>query len=218
MDTPKRNLLLANGAIGPPLFIAAFLLEGSTRPGYDPRRYPVSSLAIGERGWRQTANFLMVGAALVACSRGMRPERTGDTGGATWEARLLGVAGVGLIGAGLFTTDPVFGYPSDTPLLLQQESLSGRLHDLASLLFFAGVPGACFASSRRAARAGERAWAAYSLLTGLAMLVTFVLAGVGFSQQPRLVRNAGVVQRLSIGTGLVWVAVHAVRLLRASRS
>lgn len=209
MDTPRRDLLLACGAVGPPLFIAAFLLEGSRRPDYDPRRFPVSSLALGERGWRQTANFLMVGAALVACSRGIR---------SGWEARLLGVAGGGLIGAGIFTTDPVFGYPPAAPLLLDQETRSGRLHNLASLLFFAGVPGACFVSARQAARAGKRPWAAYSLLTSLAMLVTFVLAGAGFTQQSRLTAHAGTIQRLSIGTGLIWVTLRTVGLLRSARS
>jgi hypothetical protein len=218
MDTSGRKILLACGAIGPPLFVAAFLLEGATRPGYDPRRYPVSSLAIGARGWRQAANFLMVGTAIVACSRGVRPEGAGDASGTDWEARLLGTAGIGLIGAGLFATDPVFGYPAEAPLLLRQESLVGHLHNLASVLFFVGVPGASFAAYRRSRRAGKGLWGAYSLLTGFAMLATFVLAGVGFSQNPRLVQHAGTVQRLSISTGLAWVALRAVRLLRASHA
>jgi hypothetical protein len=217
MGTSQRNMLLACGAIGPPLFVAVFLLEGGTRPGYDPRRHPVSSLAIGARGWRQAANFLMVGASLVACSRGARRERLGDANDTDWEARLLGIGGLGLIGAGLFTTDPVFGYPLEAPLLLDQESRSGQLHNLASVLFFVGVPGACLVACRRFARENNPAWAAYSLLTALAMPVAFVLAGAGFAQQRRLVQNAGVLQRLAIATGLAWVTLRAVRLLRASR-
>jgi hypothetical protein len=143
--------------------------------------------------------------------------QTGNISGTDWEARLLGVAGSGLIGAGLFSTDPVFGYPPEAPLLLDQESPSGHLHNLASLLFFAGLPGACFVTGRRSWQAGKRPWGAYSLFTGVAMLVTFVLAGVGFSQNPRLVKNAGVVQRLSITSGLAWIVLRAVRLLRADR-
>jgi hypothetical protein len=206
MDTVRRRILLASGAVGPPLFIAVFLLEGGTRPDYDPRRHPISSLALGKRGWRQTANFLMVGASICAFSRGIR---------LAWEARLLGVAGLGLIGAGLFATDPVFGYPTDAPLLLEQESLSGHLHNLASVLFFVGVPGACFAACLRPKQTSERAWWAYSLLSGITTLVTFVLAGAGFSQDSRLKDNAGVMQRLSVTTGLAWIALRAVQLLRA---
>src|SRR5262245_19979914 len=52
------------GVVGPLLFIVVFLLEGATRSGYDPVRYPVSSLSIGTRGWIQAANFLMVGLSL----------------------------------------------------------------------------------------------------------------------------------------------------------
>jgi hypothetical membrane protein len=218
MKMSGRRVLLACGAIGPPLFVAVFLGEGATRPGYDPRRHPVSSLAIGQRGWRQIANFLMLGTAVVAFSRGIRSGQAGATSGTDWETRLLGVSGVGLIGAGLFSTDPVFGYPPEAPLLLEQESPAGHLHNLASLLFFAGLPGACFVAGRRSWRAGNRPWAAYSLLTGIAMLLTFVLAGVGFTQHPRLVQNAGVVQRLSIATGLAWITLRAVRLLRAGRA
>ena len=218
MNGVGRRILLICGAIGPPLFVAVFLREGSTRPGYDPRRHPVSSLAIGARGWRQVANFVMVGTAIVAFSRGMRAGRAGATSGTEWEARLLGVAGSGLIGAGIFSTDPVFGYPPAAPLLLKQESPSGHLHNLASLLFFAGLPGACFVAGRRAEQAGKRLWATYSLLTGVAMLVTFVLAGMGFTQHPRLAQNAGVVQRLSITTGLAWTTLRAVQLLRGDRA
>ncbi len=70
----------------------------------------------------------------------------------------------------------------------------------------------------RSARAGKHRWAAYSLLTSLTMLITFVLAGVGFSQHPRFVQNVGIGQRLSITTGLAWVALRAMRLLWSSRS
>jgi hypothetical protein len=45
------------------------------------------------------------------------------------------------------------------------------------------------------------------------MLVTFVLAGVGFSQNPSLVSFAGVFQRLSIIIGLTWLALLAFRLM-----
>ena len=214
MATLGRKVLLACGAIGPPLFVAAFLREGSKRADYDPRRHPVSSLALGERGWVQSANFLLTGTAIVAFSRGVRPAAQDVASGTPWESRLLGLAGIGLIGAGLFPTDPVFGYPSDMPLALEQSSARGHLHNLFSLLLFAGLPGACLVEGRRFARASRRGWAAYSLLTGIGMPVTFVLAGLGFAQSPRLVRNAGVFQRLSIASGLAWITLRVVQLLR----
>jgi hypothetical protein len=47
--------------------------------------------------------------------------------------------------------------------------------------------------------------------------VAFVLAGVGFNQHPRLVRRAGIWQRLSIASGLGWVMLRALRLWRATQ-
>ena len=75
MDRTKPTLgtkaLLACGVIGCPLFVLVFLIEGATRVGYDPLRYPISSLSIGALGWMQAANFLMVGAAIFASALGM---------------------------------------------------------------------------------------------------------------------------------------------------
>jgi hypothetical protein len=107
--TLTRALLLC-GAVGDPLFVVVFLILGVTRPGYDPLRHPVSSFAIGERGWLQAANFLLVGASLVACATGLwRALPVGP--GRLWGPLLIGLAGVGRVGAGVCITDPVFGYP-----------------------------------------------------------------------------------------------------------
>ena len=52
----KTKALLSCGVIAGPLFVLVFLVEGATRAGYDPFRHPVSSLALGDHGWTQTAN------------------------------------------------------------------------------------------------------------------------------------------------------------------
>ena len=206
------RLLLACGAIGPLLFIVVFLIEGATRADYNPLRYPVSSLSIGDLGWIQAANFLMVGLLLFAFALGLRRALRASRGVA-WGPLLIGLAGIGLFGAGIFTSDPVYGYPPSAPLVLAQYSAHGHLHDLFSLLLFVGLPTACFVFCRRFATVGERGWAVYSILTGLGMLVTFVLAGMGFTQNPSLVHFAGVFQRLSIIIGLTWIALLALRLM-----
>src|SRR5712691_8785992 len=131
------RLLLACGAIGPLLFIVVFLIEGATRADYNPLRYPVSSLSIGDLGWIQAANFLMVGLLLFAFALGLRRALRGESGG-TWGPLLIGLAGIGLFGAGIFTSDPIFGYPPSAPLVLAQYSVHGHLHDLFSVLLFVG--------------------------------------------------------------------------------
>jgi hypothetical membrane protein len=206
------RLLLACGVIGPLLFIVVFLLEGATRANYNPLRYPVSSLSIGDLGWIQAANFFMVGSLLFAFALGLRRALRTSRGG-VWGPLLIGLAGIGLFGAGIFTSDPVYGYPPGAPLVLAQYSVHGHLHDLCSTLFFVGLPAACFVFCRRFATSGERGWAVYSFLAGLGMLAAFVLAAVGFSQNPSLVNFAGVFQRLAISIGLTWIAILAFWLM-----
>jgi hypothetical membrane protein len=206
------RLLLACGVIGPLLFIIVFLIEGATRADYNPFRYPISSLSIGAMGWTQAANFLLLGVLLVAFAIGLRRALRGSRGG-LWGPILIGLAGIGLFGAGIFTTDPIFGYPPDAPLVIAQYTFHGHMHDLCSVLFFAGVPIASFVFCRRFATTGERGWALYSLLSGFGMLVFFALAAIGFDQNPALVHIAGVFQRLSIGIGLIWVALLALQLM-----
>ena len=63
---------LACGVIAGPLFVVAFLFEGATRANYDPLRHPVSSLALGDYGWVQSANFIFAGLLRLAFSVGLR--------------------------------------------------------------------------------------------------------------------------------------------------
>ncbi|MEU7914775.1 DUF998 domain-containing protein [Microbispora bryophytorum] len=58
--------LLACGLVVGPLFTVAYLAEGATRAYYRPLRHPVSSLALGDRGWTQTANFFVAGLLSLA--------------------------------------------------------------------------------------------------------------------------------------------------------
>src|SRR3974390_3527919 len=60
-----RRLLRCGVAAGP-AFAALFLLEGAVRDGYRPLRHPVSSLALGPRGWIQAGNFAMAGTLFLA--------------------------------------------------------------------------------------------------------------------------------------------------------
>ena len=115
-----------------------FLIEGAMTPDYDPLRHPVSSLALGPFGWTQTLNFIFVGILTLAFAVGLVRLRGArhKVGGI-----LVGVWGVGLIGAGAFVTDPVSGYPPGTPPTQVDTTTPGTLHDLFSVAaFFALVP------------------------------------------------------------------------------
>ncbi len=217
MATPAKEMnmqpralrrLLACGIIAPLFFIVAFLIAGAVRPGYDPLRQPVSSLSIGAAGWTQIANFLITGSLLIAFAVGLRRALRP----AFWGPLLIGLAGLGLVGAGLFVADPLNGYPPGAPLVPVARSTHGRLHDLFGVPVFLGLPIAGFVFTRLFARRGERGWAVYSFMSALAMFVLFVVAGMGFNQTPGLSAFAGVFQRLSLAAGLGWVALLADHL------
>jgi len=212
-ETKGTRWLLACGAIGCPLFVIVFLMAGTFRSDYSALRYPISSLSIGDFGWIQATNFIITGLLILVFAIGLR--RALQSGiGAVWGPRLIGLAGIGLVGAGIFTTDPVFGYPPSAPLVLAQFSTHGHLHDFFSIFVFLGLPIACFVFSRRFATLEKREWALYSALTGVGILVTFVLAAIGFSQNPGFVDFAGVYQRLSIIIGWTWITLLAMHSLR----
>lgn len=212
-DSRLTNVLLACGVIGPPLFILVFLIEGATRTDYNALRYPISSLSIGASGWTQATNFVVTGLLILALALGLRRAiRTGA--GSLWGPLLIALTGIGLIGAGFFTTDPLFGYPPDAPLTLTQFTTHGHFHDFFSSFVFLGLPIACFVFTRRFAGAGKRGWAIYSLLSGAGILTAFMLAAIGFNQTPGFVNLGGVYQRLSISIGWLWMTLLALHFLR----
>jgi Protein of unknown function (DUF998) len=179
-----------------------------TRAGYDPLRHPVSSLALGDWGWTQIANFLVAGLLTLAFSAGLR-RAFRSVGGSTWGPLLVGVWGVGLLGAGIFVTDPVSGYPPGTPGRLSGYSWHGALHDLFSLPAFVALAAACFVFGRRFAAWGERGWAVYSVFSGVVFAVGFVLSSAGFGQAAGLVDIAGLIQRVTVTVGFGWLAALA---------
>ena len=216
-STVMTKALLACGAIAGPLFVIAFLFEGATRANYDSLRHPVSSLALGDYGWVQSANFVVVGLLTLAFFVGLR--RALEQGkGSTWGPLLVAVWAVGLLGAGFLVTDPVSGYPPGTPDRLSGNSWHGALHDLFSLLGFVALAAACFVFGRWFVGRGKRGWALYSAASGVVFAVAFVLSSAGFAQVAGLVDLAGLLQRVAVVVGFCWLTLLAVHVLRGLSS
>ena len=195
--------------LGPPLFIATFLVEEATRPGYSWWRNFVSSLATGEGGWVQIANFLVWGALATAFAMGL--VRVGLVA----PGILLFLYGVGLLVAGIFVTDPSLGYPPGAPL---EHTTHGMIHGLAGLGVFALNAVAAFVVARQFSRdPRRRGWTIYSAVTGLLIVVLFVAStAVSVQDELGLWPNAptGLLQRISIVVGWTWIATFAFRLWR----
>jgi hypothetical protein len=208
--TTKR--LLVCGAIAGPLFTITLLAQGATRAHFDPMRHPGSSLALGRLGWIQEVNFITAGlltlAFAIGLRRALRPGR-----GSTWAPLLVGWWGIGLIGAGIFVTDPVNGYPPGTPNVVEHPTVHGALHDLFSVPGFVALVVACFVLTRRFAGRGQRGWAVYSATTGVVFATAFILASMAFSQAASLVDYGGLLQRIAIIAGWAWLTALAIHLL-----
>jgi hypothetical protein len=210
---PAHRLLLYCGLAAGPLFIAATLVQGALRPGYDPVRHPISSLAIGDPGWVQALNFIATGTLTALFAAGVR--RSLHPGrGALWGPVLLACWGAGLIGAGVFESDPVSGFPAGTPALPDEATPRGILHDACSLAGFACLLAACLVLAARFGRT-RRGWAAYSLATAVAFGIAMQLASLAFGQVPGLVEAGGLLQRAALLAGFGWMSALAVHLMRA---
>jgi uncharacterized protein DUF998 len=193
-----RRLALA-GVIAPPLFVIVFLVLGFTKPGYDPVTQFVSEGSIGELGWIQICNFLVVGLALVIFALGLW-RGFGDRVSGRIGSALVGVAGVAMIGAGVFVTD------SGTRII----TTTGALHVVVGAVTFNSLSIACFFFAKRFWN--ELPFAIYLIVSG-------ILSHPGLfasSQFGSIDRWPGIVQRVTIVIMLTWITILGLRLRRSS--
>ena len=209
----KTNTLLLCGAIACPLFIIAVLIEGAIRPNYSALIYPLSSLSIGDSGWTQISNFIFTGTILVAFSFGLKQVCNYDKNRFRGPL-LIRLVGIGLIGAGIFVTDPILGYPHDKSLVLRQFTFHGHLHDGFSMFVFICLPWACFAFRKYFIAKDKKVWANYSAFTGYSMIVAFIITSMGFKQLSGFVNYAGLFQRICITIGWTWMTLLSLHLLK----
>jgi len=197
--------LLACGVVAGPLFIAVLMIQAFAREGFDLSRHPLSLLSLGDLGWIQIANFIVTGGLFVVCAVGMRRVlRPGRSG--TWAPRLVGAFGVGLMLAGVFTTDAGAGFPPGAPAgAPEQISWHGILHEVGFGLAFLGMIVGCLVFARRFAALKRRSWVGVCVATTTAVLV--------FASWPD---TDSVSLRLVIASAILFgfVAVLAARLMR----
>lgn len=196
------TLLLAGAAAGP-LYVGVSLVQALTRDGFDVTRHPWSLLTNGNLGWIQVLNFLITGVLTIACAEGMRRAHAGNLGPV-----LVAGFGLGMIAAGIFTADPMDGFPRGTPAGPPASiSWHGILHLVCASLGFLAMIIACFVFARRFGARGRRGWAWYSVATGIVFFAAFAGVASGSS-------NPAVVLSFvsSVVLVFVWLAVVAVDL------
>jgi len=135
---------------------------------------------------------------------------------------LVAAASAGLIGSGVFVTDPMGGFPpephcehgsSDAALAASSPTLEGRLHNVCAIPIFAGIPVAGLVSAVFAARRRDGYSALSSAASSLGMVASFVLMGRVFGGVPRFAGKGGIFQRVSIASGFGWLTALSLRAL-----
>jgi len=206
----STTLLLAQGAVAAQSFVFISLADGATRDGYDQLRQPVSSLALGDRGWTQRGNFLVTGMSMLALSTGLRRSGEASDARTVWGPRLVGAFGVGLLGAGAFATDPDPAYaPEATSGIVTGPHV---LHWASSMLLYGALTGACLTYARDFERSGDRSWAVYSAASGAALVGGGVLFIYGCAGGKKVASILGLLQRLTIVVGSGWITALPIRL------
>ncbi len=200
--------LLGYGVLAGPFYVLVVLAQALLRSGFDLAHDDASLLSNGAYGWVQRANFGLTGLMVIACAVGIQRALIGR--GGTWASRMLGLYGVGLIGAGIFSADPMNGFPAGTPDgRPASASLPGTLHLVAAGIGFLGLIVAAFLLARHFAKQHERIWSIASALTGVLFLTGFAGLASGSS-------SAGVVvgfwAALLIAWG--WLAALSIHLYR----
>ena len=130
-----RGLLFC-GVVAGPIYIVVGVIEMLTRPGFDVTRHDLSLLAHGDWGWVHSTLLVTTGVLTVASAAGLRRALRGRRGG-TSVPLLVGVYGLGLIGAG-FHRRPAVGFPPGTPASAHGVSWHGLVYLAAFLGIAAG--------------------------------------------------------------------------------
>lgn len=197
--------LLGYGPLAGIVFVGSIFIQGLARRGFSIPRDDASLLANGALGWIQVVTFLVAGAMMIAAAVGVHralPSR--------WAARLIGLYGAGLMGAGVFRADPADGFGPGAPAgKAAHISWHGDGHLIAAGIGFIAVIAACFVVARYLSRAGRRGLAIYSRITGVAFVAAFAGVTTG-SGSPAVVLPF----YAAVTAIFTWLAVVCVHLYR----
>ena len=211
-DAKLTRVLLLCGVVAGPLYVIVGVIEMLTRPGFDPTRHDLSLMSNGDWGWIHISLLILTGLLTIAGAVGMRRVLRGGRGG-TWGPLLLGIYGLGLIGAGFFTADPALGFPPGTPADAHAISWHGLLHFICGVIGFLGLIAACFVFARRFAAQRQRGWVAYSVATGVIYLAAFAGIAVGSNSVGVIMTIVILAFSVAVVLGWAWVSAMAVKLL-----
>ncbi len=190
------------GLAGPLIFALGIVVAGAVTPGYSHLSEPVSQLAAFGQPYPaiQMTGFVVFGLSMLAVAYGLRHVLS-SARSATIGISLVALAGVSMVGTGLFRADPMGQQPM---------SVSGTIHiSTAMILFLALIAAFIVLSPAMKKLQPWRDLSLFSLIAGLAALFFLVAYSVAFELQPQWM---GVWQRLLAATLVIWFLVVSLRV------
>jgi hypothetical protein len=224
MNTPASVVSMHNSSpLAPRIAIwstlacaAIILLLHVAKPDFAPSWRFISEYSIGEHGWLMMLAFFVWAVSCFALAAAVWPHVHALHG--RIGIGLLVLVGLSLIGAGLFTADPITAKPDE----LTRE---GNLHGVSAMVGIPGFPLAAVLIARSlhlnpAWRAVRRsvvvaALATFGTVVAMSMYIPITLAKTGGFGPDTPV---GWLNRLVVLSFLTWQIVVALGALRVSRA
>jgi hypothetical protein len=194
-------------------FAVTYLIEGTTRRGYDAMQYAISVLSLGPDGWAQQVNFIVFGMLALASAVGWRMALTPGVG-RFWYPRLKAIIGAGLIVDGFFSQDPVAAYPVGA--VVGATTTHAVIHTLSAFITITAIAVSSFALARRfAVEPRWRGWAISTFLTGALTIALIAASGAANNHAGA---PAGLFERLATGVNTLLSLLIFARLLLDRRA
>ena len=209
MDTTHGgSRLWPAGIIGPILFTVLVIAQGLLQPDYSHVSMPISALSAWPLGWLQNLNFAVFALLLAAFTLGLH--------------RAVGVRRYGWLGPALMLAScagillvALFPWYRSGGVMVESPP-----HVAGAVLTFVGAGTGLMAFSRR--MRGDSRWgdlSAYVLLTGLTMVIMFVVLGAFAIEENAPLRPiVGVLQRALVGEWFLCLVVLALRMRPVTQS
>jgi hypothetical protein len=173
MHVPSR-VLLVGAVVATPLFVLLWAAQALTRDGFRPTYHPMSLLSLGDWGWVQIANFVVVGLLLVGGGIGIGRSLGGGRLVA-WIRILIVLIGLGLIVSGVFVTDAGAGFPAGAPEGAPLLSWNGALHQAGFVLTQLAFLGASVVLAVWFAKRRRTVWAVACIAAAAAAVLVAAL-------------------------------------------
>jgi len=208
-----RKLSAWAGILAPAIFVGVFTVEGVLRSGYHPLKMYISALSLGNRGWLQISNFIVLGLLLFIFTLGLSKEFQ------TGKASRGGIITLYIISVLFFISGPFVMDPKETPA--DQMSVHGLIHGISGGIVFLLMPIIIFIFLRRFF--SDNNWQSFrwwTLILGVIEatgVIIFTYVSKIPVEQNTYINLLGLFQRIALIPFMVWVFIFGIEMLRKQK-